>query len=75
MQINAVILLMEVLLKNKYVSEVFMFHVFAYLDPSTGSLFVQAFIGSIAGASFVFRNSLSKLAGKLTRHESAEKTR
>ncbi len=29
---------------------------FAYLDPGTGSLFLQAVIGGILGAIFVMRN-------------------
>ena len=29
---------------------------FAYLDPGTGSLFLQAAIGGILGAIFVMRN-------------------
>lgn len=34
---------------------------FAYLDPGLGSLFVQALIGIVAGAAFIFRNSLAKI--------------
>jgi hypothetical protein len=34
---------------------------FGYLDPSTGSLFVQALIGSVAGVGFVFRKTLGKI--------------
>lgn len=33
---------------------------FAYLDPTTGSLFVQAFIGTLAGVGFIFRTSLQR---------------
>lgn len=36
-------------------------HVFAYLDPGLGSLFVQALIGVVAGAAFIFRNSIAKI--------------
>ena len=33
---------------------------FGYLDPGTGSMFVQAIIGIIAGGAFVFRTYISK---------------
>lgn len=45
---------------------------FAYLDPQTGSLFVQALIGSVAGVGFIFRNSISKVTGKLVSRHDAE---
>jgi hypothetical protein len=48
-----------------------MFH-FAYLDPSTGSLFVQAFIGSVAGAGFVFRKTINRVARRIAAGRSAD---
>jgi hypothetical protein len=43
---------------------------FAYLDPTTGSLFIQALIGSIAGVGFIFRNSASKILNKVSNRRS-----
>ncbi len=37
---------------------------FAYLDPGTGSLFIQAIIGAVVGGLFVFRSFLAKIAMK-----------
>lgn len=46
-----------------------MFH-FGYLDPGTGSLFVQALIGSVAGVGFAFRKTLGKVVHRVaTRNE------
>lgn len=47
---------------------------FAYLDPSTGSLFIQALIGSIAGIGFVFRNTISRIVGRLASRRTADTT-
>lgn len=33
-----------------------MLSIFAYIDPGSGSLFIQALIGGIAGIVFVARN-------------------
>lgn len=38
---------------------------FAYLDPGTGSLFIQAIIGAVVGGMFVFRNFFAKVANRL----------
>jgi hypothetical protein len=43
-----------------------MFH-FAYLDPGTGSIVIQAVIGVVAGAAFVLKNSIRKVVPKLRR--------
>lgn len=40
-----------------------MFH-FAYLDPGTGSIIVQALIGIIAGAAFVLKSTIRKILPK-----------
>lgn len=45
-----------------------MFH-FGYLDPSTGSLFVQALIGSVAGVGFAFRKTLGKVVHRIATRE------
>lgn len=37
---------------------------FAYLDPGTGSLILQAVIGVIAGAGIFFKDSIKKLFKK-----------
>jgi hypothetical protein len=38
---------------------------FAYLDPGTGSVIVQALIGGVAAVSFFFRHHVRVLFGKL----------
>lgn len=52
--------------------------VFGYLDPGTGSLFLQAVVGFILGGIFMFRGFLLKLASKFKkgskRREDNEKT-
>jgi hypothetical protein len=50
----------------------------AYLDPGTGSIVIQAIIGSVAGVLFAFRNYIKNLGFKLrgsraTETEIAEK--
>lgn len=41
-----------------------MFH-FAYLDPGTGSIVIQALIGVIAGGAFVLKSTIKKFVPKL----------
>jgi hypothetical protein len=38
---------------------------FGYLDPTTGSLFVQAIIGMFVGTAFFFRKYFYKLRSKV----------
>jgi len=38
---------------------------FGYLDPGTGSLFIQAVIGALVGGAFVFRSFLARIAMRL----------
>jgi hypothetical protein len=45
---------------------------FAYLDPGTGSLFVQAVIGSVLAGGYVLRNSIRRAFHKLTRNNPPE---
>ena len=40
--------------------------IFAYLDPGTGSIIIQAVIGAVAGAAFIFRNAVKQAGVKLT---------
>lgn len=37
---------------------------FAYLDPGTGSIVVQALIGVIAGGAFIFKNTIRRILPK-----------
>jgi hypothetical protein len=45
-----------------------MFHLFAYVDPGTGSFALQAVIGSLMGVSFMARNRIRMLVGKFKRN-------
>ena len=38
-----------------------MHHVFAYIDPASGSLIIQALIAAVVAAPFVFRQQLGRL--------------
>jgi hypothetical protein len=40
------------------------FH-FGYIDPGTGSLFIQAIAGGVLGGLFVFRNLIGKAVIKI----------
>lgn len=51
-----------------------MFEHFAYLDPSTGSLFIQSVIGSIAGLSFVFRRTIASVVRKVSGNRASKDT-
>ena len=42
-----------------------MFHVFAYLDAGTGSMFVQAVIGVVLAGTVVFRTYIQKILSKV----------
>lgn len=42
-----------------------MFHIFAYIDPGTGSLFLQAIIGVVLGGLFFFRRAITKVSMKV----------
>jgi hypothetical protein len=39
--------------------------VFAYIDPGTGSLFLQAVIGVLLAGGVIFRNFIRDIPGKL----------
>ena len=41
-------------------------HLFGYIDPGSGSLFIQALIGAIIGGAYVFRSFIANLYRKLT---------
>jgi hypothetical protein len=38
---------------------------FAYIDPGTGSLFLQAIIGAVLGGLFFFRRVITKASMKV----------
>jgi len=38
---------------------------FAYIDPSTGSMFIQAIFGAVLAAGVVFRNAIHTFINKL----------
>lgn len=38
---------------------------FGYIDPGSGSLFIQAVIGVIISGAFIFRNGFSRLKHKV----------
>ena len=42
---------------------------FAYLDPGTGSLIIQSFIGAIAGIALFGRRILFSIKNKFKRHQ------
>jgi hypothetical protein len=49
-------------------------HHLAYIDPGTGSLFVQASLGMVLAGGFVLRNSVRRLRDKLfSRSSTTEK--
>jgi hypothetical protein len=37
------------------------FHFFGYIDPGTGSLFLQAIVGGLLGGMFIFRRFIAKI--------------
>lgn len=39
--------------------------IFAYIDPGTGSLFLQVILGGLLGIIVVFRNTFRSLTAKL----------
>jgi len=39
---------------------------FAYIDPGSGSLFIQALIGSLVAGAFVFRNFIRVTIAKVS---------
>lgn len=45
---------------------------FAYIDPGSGSLFIQALIGFVLGGTFMFRRFLGKMVGKITKSSKHE---
>jgi hypothetical protein len=45
-------------------------HIFAYLDAGTGSIVVQAVIGTALGASYALRNFSKKLFSSIKRNNS-----
>jgi len=50
-----------------------MHHIFAYLDPGSGSIIIQAAIAGIIAVPVIFRNKISQMV-KAVRGESAEDT-
>jgi len=50
-----------------------MFH-FAYLDPGTGTLIVQALLGGTAGVAVLFKTKRSRLARKNKSIEAEQET-
>lgn len=40
-------------------------HYFGYIDPGTGSLFLQAVIGAVLGGLFFFRRIITKAVMKV----------
>lgn len=47
---------------------------FAYLDPGTGSMIIQAVIGVVAGVSLFGRKAIGEMRAKLSRtHEVSKK--
>jgi hypothetical protein len=42
-------------------------HALAYIDPGSGSLIIQAVIAGAAGAVFMLRNQIRRVAGTLRR--------
>ncbi len=50
-----------------------MFH-FAYLDPGTGSLIVQALVGGTAGVAVLFKTKRSRMARKSKAAEAEPET-
>ena len=42
---------------------------YAYLDPATGSIVLQAVLGAVAGATLFFRTSLYKVRAFLSRRK------
>ena len=47
---------------------------YAYLDPATGSIIVQAVIGAVAGATLFFRTSLYRVKNFVTAPFTKSKT-
>ena len=45
---------------------------YAYLDPATGSIILQATIGAVAGATLFFRTSLYKVKALFSRNKPAD---
>jgi hypothetical protein len=45
-------------------------HIFAYLDAGTGSIVVQAVIGTALGAGYALRNFSKKLFGSIRKNNS-----
>jgi hypothetical protein len=44
-------------------------HVLAYIDPGTGSLFLQLLTGTVLGALFTFRRCLNRAKGLLSKRK------
>ena len=42
---------------------------YAYIDPATGSIILQAAIGAVAGATLFFRTSLYKVKALFSRNK------
>ena len=41
-------------------------HFFSYIDPGSGSLFLQASIGAVLGLGYTLRNSLKRFVSAVT---------
>lgn len=46
---------------------------YAYLDPATGSIILQALLGAIAGATLFFRTSLYRVKAIFSRRKPSGK--
>jgi len=46
---------------------------YAYLDPATGSILLQAMIGAVAGTTLFFRTSLHKVKTLFSRQKQSER--
>jgi hypothetical protein len=45
---------------------------YAYIDPATGSIILQAAIGAVASATLFFRTSLFRVKSLFVRHKESE---
>lgn len=47
--------------------------VFAYIDPGSGSLVIQALIAALVGVPFFFRRQIGRLVSAFRRHDDESK--